>query len=372
MEHHQLFLMPITTFAFNGDRSRLAVVPNGEVIVLYKRTGKTWVVDTELKGHDQRVTSIDWAPNSNRIVSCSQDRNAFVWTEEEDKSWKPTLVILRINRAATHVRWSPKEDKFAVASGARLISVCYFEEDNDWWVSKHIKKPIRSTVLSLDWHPNNVLLVAGSSDFRCRVFSGYIKGVDQKPAATPWGKKMTFGECMADFANGHGGWVHDCAFSPSGDRVAFVGHDSSVSVVDANKSSEVPETTLTKGLPFRAVLWVSETSFVVAGYDCYPQLFKVGDDGKPVYVDRLEQVKQKKDTGRALSAMNKFKELDTRAQSTGDASSETTLETTHQNAISQISALSRDDAGNAVMIASSGMDGQLVLWDLNALPIKIE
>lgn len=36
--------------------------------------------------------------------------------------WKPTLVLLRINRAATYVKWSPKEDKFAVASGARWVS----------------------------------------------------------------------------------------------------------------------------------------------------------------------------------------------------------------------------------------------------------
>jgi WD40 repeat protein len=36
------------------------------------------------------------------------------------------------------------------------------------WVSKHIKKPIRSTVLSIDWHPNNYLLAAGSSDFKAR------------------------------------------------------------------------------------------------------------------------------------------------------------------------------------------------------------
>jgi len=58
-----------------------------------------------------------------------------------------------------------------VGSGARLISVCYFEKENDWWVSKHIKKPIRSTVTCLDWHPNDVLLVAGSTDFKVRVFS---------------------------------------------------------------------------------------------------------------------------------------------------------------------------------------------------------
>lgn len=76
--------------------------------------------------HDKLITSIDWAPNSNRIVTCSQDRNAYVWHEQPDPEtgrlvWKPTLVLLRINRAATHVRWSPKEDKFAVGSGARFV-----------------------------------------------------------------------------------------------------------------------------------------------------------------------------------------------------------------------------------------------------------
>jgi actin related protein 2/3 complex, subunit 1A/1B len=49
-----------------------------------------------------------------------------VWQQAPDPStgqtiWKPTLVLLRINRAATSVRWSPLEDKFAVASGARYI-----------------------------------------------------------------------------------------------------------------------------------------------------------------------------------------------------------------------------------------------------------
>lgn len=74
---------------------------------------------------------IDWAPESNRIVTCGTDRNAYVWTLKGDV-WKPTLVILRINRAARCVKWSPKENKFAVGSGSRLISVCYFEQENDW------------------------------------------------------------------------------------------------------------------------------------------------------------------------------------------------------------------------------------------------
>jgi hypothetical protein len=36
-----------------------------------------------------------------------QDRNAYVWTQGDDGKWKPTLVLLRINRAATCVKWSP-------------------------------------------------------------------------------------------------------------------------------------------------------------------------------------------------------------------------------------------------------------------------
>lgn len=58
------------------------------------------------------------------------------------------------------------ENKFAVGSAAKLVSVCYYEKENDWWVSKQIKKPIRSTVTCIDWHPNNVLLAVGACDFK--------------------------------------------------------------------------------------------------------------------------------------------------------------------------------------------------------------
>lgn len=114
---------------------------------VYERSGSEWKCLDTLNQHDLRVMGIDWAPNTNRIVTCAADRNAYVWSQDKDLKWKPTLVLLRINRAATCVKWSPNENKFAVGSGARLISVCYFESENDWWVSKHIKKPIRSTVV---------------------------------------------------------------------------------------------------------------------------------------------------------------------------------------------------------------------------------
>ena len=37
-----------------------------------------------------------------------------------------------------------------------------------------------------------------------RVFSGYIKEIEAKPESTGWGKKMPFGNCMAELSNSGG------------------------------------------------------------------------------------------------------------------------------------------------------------------------
>ena len=88
-----------------------------------------------------QVSGLDWSPVTNKLVSCSHDRNAFVWTYSEDAGvWEPSLVILRINRGALDVKWSPDGKKFAVASGAKSVPICHYEEANDWWISKMIKK----------------------------------------------------------------------------------------------------------------------------------------------------------------------------------------------------------------------------------------
>uniref|UniRef100_A0A8C8YE07 Actin related protein 2/3 complex subunit 1A n=1 Tax=Panthera leo TaxID=9689 RepID=A0A8C8YE07_PANLE len=356
MSLHQFLLEPITCHAWNRDRTQIALSPNNHEVHIYKKNGSQWVKAHELKEHNGHITGIDWAPKSDRIVTCGADRNAYVWSQK-DGVWKPTLVILRINRAATFVKWSPLENKFAVGSGARLISVCYFESENDWWVSKHIKKPIRSTVLSLDWHPNNVLLAAGSCDFKCRVFSAYIKEVDEKPASTPWGSKMPFGQLMSEFGgSGTGGWVHGVSFSASGSRLAWVSHDSTVSVADASKSVQV-STLKTEFLPLLSVSFVSENSVVAAGHDCCPMLFNYDDRGCLTFVSKLDIPKQS--IQRNMSAMERFRNMDKRA-TTEDRN--TALETLHQNSITQVS-IYEVDKQDCRKFCTTGIDGAMTIWD---------
>ncbi|KAF9026876.1 hypothetical protein BDZ89DRAFT_1134585 [Hymenopellis radicata] len=140
------------------------------------------VAPGQRKGPYRMYGGLFTLPASNSIVTSPGPQ--CLWQETQDPEtgsliWKPTLVLLRINRAATHVRWSPKEDKFAVASGARAIAVCSFDPENNWWVSK----------LLLWIAPEQR---AFSRDMKARVFSAYIKEVDAKPAPSVWGSKLPF------------------------------------------------------------------------------------------------------------------------------------------------------------------------------------
>ncbi|EJU03537.1 actin-related protein 2/3 complex subunit 1 [Dacryopinax primogenitus] len=355
---------PITSHAFNADRSQVCVSLNSNEAQVMSYDGKAWNTTETLTEHDKLITSIDWAPHSNRIVTCSQDRNAYVWTQVQDAQtgeliWKPTLVLLRINRAATFVKWSPNEDKFAVASGARAIAVCSFDEENNWWVSRHLKKPIRSTVLSIDWHPNNVLLAAGSADMKARVFSAFIKDVDKRPGPSVWGDKLPFNTICGEYASPNGGWVHNVAFSPSGDAMAFVSHDSSISVVYPGGAGMI--TIKTTILPYVALTWTSEESIVTAGHDCQPHVFHGSQAGWSMVgsLDSSKGAQRQAGSRNQIEAFNRFRAADTR----GSQSEEDTelLPTVHQNTITSVRTF------DATRVSTSGVDGRLVIWDANAV-----
>lgn len=256
--------------------------------------------------------------------------------EPTPQGYKPTLVLLRISRAATFVRWSPDETKFAVGSGDRLIAVCYFEEENDWWVSKHLKKPIRSTITSVAWHPNSVLLAAGSTDAHARVFSAFIKGNDARPEPTAWGERLPFNTVCGEFLNNSAGWVHSVAFSPSGDALAFAAHDSSITVVYPSAPEQPPRAVLsinTQLLPFMSILWSAEDEIIAAGHDCEAFRFTGGEGGWQLS-GTLEAKGRPGVEAREESALNMFRQMDLK----GKVKDDTQLKTVHQNTISTIRA----------------------------------
>lgn len=355
----------VTCHSWNKDFTQVAFSPlNSNLIYIYKKSGSGFEEAFCLTDHDQTVTSIDWGHKTNRIVSASHDRNAYVW-RFEDNTWKPTLVILRLEKGCTQVRWNPDESKFAVGSAAKCVSICYFEEQNDWWVSKHVRKPHRSTVLSLAWSPCGMYLATGSSDFKTRVFATFLKGIDKQrpPANGPYGEKAgTFGECLAEYDAF--GWVHSVCWSPSGARLAFVAHDSALSVIDIQSGSILRDKTT--DLPMRSCVFLSENSVVGAGHGMNPLVFVFDGSAWKLH----KRVDEESGGGGAAaakgpSAMAMFKNKDTM----GTDANVTALKTKHQNAIVEVCAMATS-GGKASQFSTVGADGKLVIWPTAPLQLK--
>ena len=85
---------PVQCHAWSADRQVVALAHSDREVVLYSREGGKQLAT--LDQHDLRVTGIDWAPKTNRIVTCSADRNAYVWVQQSDGTWRHTLVLLRL------------------------------------------------------------------------------------------------------------------------------------------------------------------------------------------------------------------------------------------------------------------------------------
>merc|ERR1711956_125781 len=145
-----------STHAWSADGKNLAISHNNQQVKLYKESSKPgkWEATATLDQHDLRVTGIDWAPKTNRIVTCSADRNAYVWNLQPDGTWKHMLVLLRINRAATCVKWSPEENQISSIqiqigdkTGANMVSTVAGDGKLVSWDLRNVEKMMKGLKL---------------------------------------------------------------------------------------------------------------------------------------------------------------------------------------------------------------------------------
>lgn len=362
----------IKDHSFSPNQDILAVTKDNRVEIFQlsrSQPGKLQLVAT-LKGHDKTVTSVDISPDGSRILTCSQDRNALVWEyNQREGEYKPTLVLLRINRAATICRWSPLGNKFAVGSADRIIAVCYYEEENNWWVSKHLKKPLKSTITSLDWHPNNVLLACGSTDGHARVFSAYIKGLDQKPDPSVWGSKLPFQTLCGDFITETGAWIHDVGFSKDGDALAFASHDASLSVVYPQGEGLPPSaiySSKSDSLPFTSVVFLENNKVVTGGHGYDLVVFEGGPNGWKEAYKIGQKVEASKTPARtdedeeisSQDALNMFKQLDLKGRVSRSSGS-----SNHGVSEARSTVFSLRRFGEH-QVSASGIDGKVLIYSI--------
>jgi actin related protein 2/3 complex subunit 1A/1B len=372
----------ISFHAWNADHTQLAICPNNNEVWIYSNDKNTTSTDVStwkrihvLSEHSGEISGIDWNPTTNLIVTCSHDRNAYVWRYESDPLtkqmvWKPTLVILRINRAAMYVKWSPLGNKFAVGSSAKCVPVCYFEEENNWWISKMIKKH-KSTVVQLAWCPNNKFLVTASTDNRCRIFSGYLEGIDSAEDdgfGSIWPDQHDFGTCLAEFDAG--AWVNSVAWSPSAFRLVYATHASNIGFIQLLAGSEPLVTVIqSSSLPYTDVQFTDDNTLIAAGHNMNIDIYKVqgGNESQPIwkYMDKVDKKQEGAgaSTGKSASfsgARAMFSAAADRGAAFGsDTKSASETQTKHKNFIVNIQLLN-----DIKKFTTAGMDGRVLFWDL--------
>jgi len=368
---------------FNKDMTMVALSPNSSKVMIYETNSSAesgmWKKDPihVLEEHTDTVVGMDWSPHTNLIVTCSHDLNAYVWkyvTEKEvmrkgeskmervDK-WVPSLVLLRINRAATSVKWSPSGTKFAVTSAAKVVPICYYVEEHKWWTNTTIKKRHKSTVLDVAWCPNSRFVVTGATDYKCRIISAYLKNLDAKTDdgfGDIFPNQFKFGEVLAEF-NQAKAWVQSVAWSPNMYRLAFTGHGSTIHFVQIVADGKpVVKSIRASGLPYSCVDFVSDKAVVAGGYDMNPHLYIASDahGGEPEWkfksnVDK-EVEKKKKKLGSFTGARAMFEAKSNRGQASNVRKGKNTV---HQNLIC---GLITKKGG----FVSYGIDGIIKYWDL--------
>jgi actin related protein 2/3 complex subunit 1A/1B len=310
---------------------------------------------------------MDWHNDSkgDRLLTVSSDRDGYVWTRTRNE-WRENFVALRLRRAATCVRWSADGLKFAVGGAEGIVSVGYYEVENDWWVCKHLKSLDGSPVLSLAWHPSGRLLAVATLSGSVEVLTTFLKNVPSNNANPSWlqSDDDSFDENVGSL--NYGCWIHSMSFSPSGDTLAMAAHDGKLYLQDFAHNQQ-HSLSVPGDLPLKRVVFVTEGAIAVSGFgNPIPSLFlrnksgewTVEDDFKPTIKNTTASSSA---TAKAFGgALAKFKALDSQGISINDKQTELKAFELHQAAISEIRVVGG-------VLASTGYDGKLVLWNLASL-----
>ena len=359
------FLDSISCHAFNKDRSLCALCPNNNSIEIYKTNGATdakkWTKVDTLNEHSGLVSDLDWNPDTNQILSCGHDRNAYVWNLIGTE-WKPTLCVLRINRAAITAKWSPSGKKFAVTSGSKTIPVCHYEKASDWWVSRIVKKH-KSTIVDCAWSPNSRFLITASTDFKARIIAVHDEKLDSKDSQYDniFGEQQyQFGETLVEYEDAKG-WVNCVAWSPNGNRVVFFGHGSTAHFVDLSQDKYAVQTVFSNNLPMLQCTFIDDNTVVAAGFDNNPAIyvFKNGEWQFKEFFQKESDAKASAAPAASATsaAFARFQAADSQGTKFGEAKKAASF-TTHQ---AQINSLKFDKKGT--VFTTSGIDGRVETWD---------
>lgn len=149
--------------------------------------------------------------------------------------------------------------------------------------------------------------------------------------------------------------------SPSGNRLAFAAHDSTLHILECpNEQSHQQVAIRYPLLPFVDILFLNENSLVGVGHDYNPVLFQASPQGW-AYKGKLDVKVAGGAKKVGVSAAAMFQNMDKKGQA--DGATETTIDTKHQNCITNIQPFG-GPLNKLAAFSTSGLDGIIAVWDV--------
>ncbi|KAM7455573.1 hypothetical protein BLSTO_03672 [Blastocystis sp. subtype 1] len=366
----------VSCHCWNADRTQIAIATrNSNDIFIYENCCSSrfedWKLLHTLSGHDLPITGLDWDPIHNRILSCSEDCNAYVWNYENGK-WLPTLVVLKIQRAALCCKWSPDGNAFAVGSSNRKLRICTFNADQNLWVSplgvrvkqerdedgeaadSSTSSKTRGSIFCVCWDRTGQLLCRGSLDGSMSVVSTYYNpSLPIRDCPFDIASKDLFGFVFGDTC----GVVESIAFSPNNTTIAYSDRNSDVHFLDF--------TIHCASLPFTHIAFLSNTVLLAGGFD--GNLYVLNkQNGKWEYRGTVD-VSAGTSSGLSSSFQERIRMLQSSTnkggvKTTGNRDSAKGSVGPHKNAITGIQVMEENK-----QVSTCGLDGRIVIWNMEAI-----
>ncbi|KAE8673924.1 Actin-related protein 2/3 complex subunit 1A [Hibiscus syriacus] len=241
------------------------------------------------------------------------------------------------------------------------------KDQSGYQLSSSLDSIVLHFVFSVAWHPNNILLATTSTDGKCRVFSTFIKGVDTRESKTSSSSDPKFGEQIVQL-DLSSSWAFGVNWSPSGNTLAYVGHNSMIYFVDDVGPSPLAQNVAFRYLPLRDVLFFSEKLVIGVGFDCNPMVFAADKSGLWIFIrflgERKESSSGPKSGSQFSEAFGKFYGQSRQGLSNDTVEPSKIQGAAHDNCINCIELLKQNSKTKTKRFSTSGMDGKVVIWDL--------
>jgi len=371
----------VQCFSWNANGSLMAVCPTNNEIWIFETAGSPdiskWTRVNVLKEHFNVISSLDWHPVTNLLLSASTDRGVIVWEQgksDKKNEFHPQMGMIKESKSNLDAKWNMRGDKFCVGASSGNVFVGTFSKENNFWVAHPVsKKPLhKASVVQVVFDSLSSRVVASCSlDGTCQITSCFEEELDKSSTSGPFGSVSSYGDTLLSVSCN--GWINFVSFSPNCNTICYGTHDCELNFADvsdvatsAGKSKPKADKLMLKGNPLLSGIFISDDKIVGTGFDKVPYLFKkTGSEWKmdKILDEGISKTRKAKITGNSFLDKKVYFNSDIKLSSTVEMKES---DTKHANYINCLQVFAQSE-GKPLILSTSDVNGYLNWWDVQAL-----